>query len=129
MKNKAVDLDILSRSFEMKLLAATGYKFNFERCSVCGSKITTSNYLSFQYAGGICDKCNKSHGTIISHPAYSVLRFLNKSPIENISRVTVSQKIKNEIYKILSVFIANNYSKKPKSLELFNYLKGSELNE
>ena len=43
IKSKAIDLEILARSFELKLLESTGYGFNFDRCSVCGKKINTSN--------------------------------------------------------------------------------------
>ncbi|MCY6371810.1 DNA repair protein RecO [Clostridium ganghwense] len=126
LKSKAVDVEVLARMFEMKLLDVTGYRFNFERCSVCGKKIATSNYISFQYHGGICNECERNNGTIISYPAYNILRFLNKTPVENINRIAVSTEFKEEIYKVLNIFISQNYAKKPKSLEIFNCLKGSE---
>ncbi|WMJ82438.1 DNA repair protein RecO [Clostridium sp. MB40-C1] len=129
LKSKAVDLEILARSFELKILKATGYAFNFDRCSLCGNKLSTSNYISFQYNGGVCADCNKTNGIKISYPAYNILRFLNKTPIENISRISASQELKNEIHKILDIFISQNYSRKPKSLEFYNYLKRSDCNE
>ncbi len=129
LKSKAVDFENLTRCFEMKLLDATGYRFNFDRCCICGKRVTTCNYISFQYHGGICTECNRVNGMVISYPAYNVLRFLNKTPIENINRISVSDEIKKEIYKILDIFISHSYTRKPKSLQIFNYLKGSEYNE
>nr|WP_272507374.1 DNA repair protein RecO [Clostridium aestuarii] len=122
IKNKAVDLEILTRCFEMKLLKFTGYGFDFDRCSICGKKIISSNYISFQYHGGICRNCRRSNGTNISYTGYSILRFLNNIELENINRISIPREVKNEIYKILNIFISQSYSKKPKSLEIFKYL-------
>jgi len=129
MKNNVVDLEVLARTLELKLLRATGYGFQLENCSICGDKINKSNYLSIQYHGGTCNKCNKVNGISISYGAYNVLKFLDRSPIENIPRISLSDDLKKEIYKILNIFISQNYSKQPKSLEIFNYIKRSEQDE
>ncbi|MCD3197786.1 DNA repair protein RecO [Clostridium botulinum] len=123
IKNKAMDLEILARTFELKLLNATGYGFDFEKCCICGKKINKSNYLSIQYYGGVCSDCTRSNGLNISYGAYAVLKFLYKTSIENAHIISVSNEVKGEIYKVLDMFISQSYSKKPKSLEIFNYLK------
>ncbi|QGU96836.1 DNA repair protein RecO [Clostridium bovifaecis] len=123
MKNNAADLEILARALELKLLRSTGYGFEFENCSICGNKINKSNYLSIQYHGGTCNECNKVNGISISYGAYNVLKFLDRSLIENIPRISLSDDLKKEVYKILNIFISQNYSRQPKSLEIFNYIK------
>ncbi|KEH97028.1 DNA recombination protein RecO [Clostridium botulinum C/D str. BKT12695] len=129
LKNHAMDLEILARTFEFKLLKATGYGFDFEKCCICGKRINKSNYLSIQYYGGVCDSCEKTGGVNISYAAYGVLKFLYKTSIENAHIISASNEVKGEIYKVLDMFISQSYSKKPKSLEIFNYLKRSEYNE
>ncbi|GAB6149264.1 MULTISPECIES: DNA repair protein RecO [Clostridium] len=129
LKNQAMDLEILARTFELKLLKATGYGFDFEKCCICGKRINKTNYLSIQYYGGVCDNCEKTGGFKISYAAYGVLKFLYKTSIENAHIISVSNEIKEEVYKVLDMFISQSYSKKPKSLEIFNYLKRSEYNE
>ena len=123
IKNKVMDLEILARTFELKLLNASGYGFDFQKCCICGKKINKSNYLSIQYYGGVCSDCTRNNGLNISYGAYAVLKFLYKTSIENAHIISVSNEVKGEIYKVLDMFISQSYSKKPKSLEIFNYLK------
>jgi DNA repair protein RecO (recombination protein O) len=52
-----------------------------------------------------------------------------KMSFENIYRVSLTHEVKEELYKILSIFISQNYFKKPKSLETLYYLKGVNKNE
>lgn len=122
MKNNAVDIETLARAFEIKVLQATGYAFNFDYCCMCRKKITSSNYISLQYSGGVCKECEKNNGTYISYAAYNALKYLSKIPLENVYRVTLSKEIKKELYKTLCLIIEQNYLRRPKSLETLNYL-------
>ena len=129
MKNEAADIEILARAFEVKLLEVTGFSFNLENCAVCRKKLNTSDYISLQYGGGICSSCERTNGIYVSNAAFNALRFLSKMSFENIYRVSLSDQLKEELYKILSLFISQNYFKKPKSLETLYYLKGVDKNE
>jgi DNA repair protein RecO (recombination protein O) len=121
MKNNAVDIETLTRTFEIKILQATGYGISLENCCICKKKINSSNYLSIQYSGGICGECNKFNGISVSYATYNALKYLSKVPLENIYRVALSKEIKKELYKILFLTISQNYARKPKSLEILNY--------
>lgn len=120
MRNGAVDLNILARAFEIKLLKATGYGVSLENCAVCGNKINSSNYISFQFYGGICSNCEKQYGTNVSVGAYNGIKFLSKVDLEKVGRLTLDEKTKIEISDILTTFIELNYRRKPKSLLLLN---------
>lgn len=123
MKNKVVDLEVLARAFELKILSHTGYGINLDECCMCGQKIDKSNYLSLQYYGMVCEKCEKRYVTKISTLAYNILKFLNKSEMEKIPRVKVSDNAKKEIENILMGIMNSNYPKKPKSLEMIKHFK------
>ena len=119
----AIDYELLIRSFELKLLKATGYGINLETCSICKRKIRTSKYINLQSYGGICENCNRDHNIHISKEAYAALKFLNKIDASRIYMMKLSDDIKKQIEKINLYFISTNYSRKPKSLEMLNYIK------
>ncbi|MBU3142423.1 DNA repair protein RecO [Clostridium sp. CF012] len=123
IKNDVMDIEILARAFETKLLKATGYGLNFEQCVRCRKKITISNNIDLQSYGPICKDCEKVNSIYISNPTYNTLKFLNNFGMDKINRIVVSKASKLELYKILSIIISQNYTRKPKSLEMFDYLR------
>lgn len=130
LKSKAIDYEMLIRAYELNVLKYTGYHINFNQCSFCHRRIESSSYISFQYHGGICGECVRDNNGIgVSKAAFNVLKFLNNTPLENIYRLNVSEDVKNEIKKILFLFISNNYSKIPKSLQMLDFIKEVEQNE
>ena len=122
IKSGVMDIEVLARAFETKVLKATGYELNFNQCSRCRKKITVSNYIDLQSYGPICRECEKLNSIYISNPTYNTLKFLNNFGMDKINRIIVSQTSKLELYKILSYIISQNYTRKPKSLEMFDYL-------
>ena len=123
IKNDVMDIEVLARAFETKLLRATGYGLNFSHCVRCRKTITMSNNIDLQSYGPICKDCEKVDSIYISNPTYNTLKFLNNFGMDKINRIAVSQTSKLELYKILSIIISQNYTRKPKSLEMFDYLK------
>lgn len=123
MKNKVVDIEILARAFELRVLKATGYGFNFNNCAECGNNIDTSNYISFQNLGGICNNCDKVNGISITYATYNILKYIFSTPLEELYRLSVSDETKKELYKVLKIIINQNYFKKPKSLQILNYIE------
>ncbi|WP_143314680.1 DNA repair protein RecO [Clostridium sp. HBUAS56017] len=123
LNTDAIDYEMLIRCFELKLLKATGYGLTLDYCTICKKKISSTNYISLSYYGGVCDACNKEHGLFISKGAYNALRFLLNTPSDKIYKLNLSNDIKKEIEKVTTLIISSNYSKKPKSLEMLNYLK------
>ena len=119
----AMDYELLIRAFELRLLNATGYGLQFDKCSICKKNINTSDYISLSYFGGVCDTCNKEYGIYISRAGFNALRFLSKTSMDKIYRLNIDKNIKKQIEKITTFIINSNYSRKPKSLEMLNYIK------
>ena len=74
LKTKALDNELLVRAFELKLMRLTGYGINFEYCGICRKRLSSSNYISLQYFGGVCHECNKEQGLFITRPAFNSLK-------------------------------------------------------
>ena len=123
LNTDALNYELLLRSFELKLLKATGYGLNLENCIVCNKKISVANYISLSQYGGVCDNCPKEHGLYLSKPAYNSIKFLMKTPMDKLYKLNLNSDLKKEISKITSYIISSNYSRKPKSLEMLNYIK------
>jgi DNA repair protein RecO (recombination protein O) len=123
LNTDAIDYEMLIRSFELKLLKATGYGLILDNCTICKKKISLTNYISLSYYGGVCEECNKEHGIYISRGTYNALRFLVKTPSDRIYKLNLSQDIKKEIGKVTTFIISASYTKRPKSLEMLNYIK------
>ncbi len=128
MDTNAIDNEILTRAFELKVLKATGYALDFNNCCICKKKISTSDYLNLTYYGGICGDCAKENGISISRAAFNSLKFLNNTPLQKVYRLNLDMEVKKEIYKVTSTIISSNYARKPRSLEMLNFLKESERN-
>lgn len=126
LQSRAVDDEVLLRTYELRVLRNTGYEINYGHCALCRKNLDQCSYISLQYFGGVCDQCNKVNGINISKAAFSVLKFLNNAPLEKIYRLKVPDNIKKEIRKLLQIFISNNYSRIPKSLQMLDFIKESE---
>ena len=123
LNTDAINYELLIRSFELKLLRITGYNLTLDNCSICRKKISSSNYISLSHYGGICDECPKEQGIFISKGAYNALRFLKNLSADKLYRLNLNQEIKDEIEKVTTFFIYNNYSRKPKSLDMLKFIK------
>ncbi|MBU5455118.1 DNA repair protein RecO [Caproiciproducens sp. MSJ-32] len=123
LNTDALDYEILIRSFELRLLKATGYGLKLDNCGICNKKISVSNYISLINYGGVCEECEKYGGIYISKPAYNSIKFLLKTSMDKLYRLNINEDIKKDIYKITNYIISSNYTRKPKSLEMLNYIK------
>ena len=123
LNTDALDYELLIRAFELKVLSATGYGLNLDFCASCRKKITVSNYISLSSYGGLCENCEKVHGIYISKPAYNSIKFLMKTPMDKIYKININDDVKKDIRKVITHIISSNYSKRPKSLEMLNYIK------
>ncbi|MBE6051640.1 MAG: DNA repair protein RecO [Clostridium sp.] len=124
LNTDAIDYELLIRAFELKLLKATGYGLTLDSCVSCKEKISVSNFISLSYFGGLCDKCRANQNALhISKGAYNALKFLMNTSSDKIYKLNLTKDIKKEIEKVTTYFISSNYSKKPKSLEMLNYIK------
>ncbi|MGL5417147.1 MAG: DNA repair protein RecO [Clostridium sp.] len=119
----AIDYELLIRSFELKLLKATGYGINLDNCAICRKKIRSSKHIHMQTFSGVCSECARNNTISISKEAYAALKFLNKIDASRIYMMKLSDDVKKEIEKVNLYFISSNYSRKPKSLEMLNYIK------
>ena len=108
------------RTFEIKLLAITGYKPQFDHCVKCGGSLSkVGNFISPE-AGGVLDKKCSIGGTFIrpiSADSIKLLRFLQESTLAKIDRLIITHLLNNEIESRLKFYIEYLLEKELKSVK------------
>lgn len=122
IENKVGDMETLIRAFEIKFLSNIGYGLNLEVCVHCGEKIKSSNYLDLSNLGMTCNKCCKNWSVRISSFTYNILRYIINSPLEKIYKVNLDSNMKEELKKITGMILEETLNRKPKSLDILNYI-------
>ncbi|MCF8010450.1 MAG: DNA repair protein RecO [Clostridiales bacterium] len=114
LSSTSMDLELLIRSFEIKLMKFSGFKPELNCCVICGESIKAKNINFSSSAGGIiCDNCKNNAGQVDSYPrgAVEVLRILLEWEITKVDRIKISTSIKKCIKKIMRDYI-NYYTEK-----------------
>lgn len=122
IENKVGDMETLIRAFEIKFLSNIGYGLNLDSCVYCGEKIRSSNYLDLGSLGMACNKCHKNWSVRISTFTYNILRYIINSPLEKIYKVNLNITMKRELKKVIEVILEETLNRRPKSLEILNYI-------
>lgn len=100
------DSKILLNYFILKLLAELGYKPELYHCQACKKKIVPdSNSFDLIQGGLVCAKCEKSRYSLtITENCIKLLRLVLEKDFNDIIKIKVKEKLKNEISKIISSF-------------------------
>nr|WP_276575995.1 DNA repair protein RecO [Oceanirhabdus seepicola] len=121
IKNSVGDIELLIRSFEVKLISSMGYHVNIEKCSECGSSFNNKIYFNNRNFSFVCKECNNSFKEV-SLICYTTLRALVNFPIEKIYRINALPEAKKEIGFITNVYLNEICCRRPKSLDMLNFL-------
>ncbi len=100
--NDGLDPLIMCNIFEIKVLDFLGVGLNLDSCVLCGSK---ANILTIDgdKGGYICVKCYQQE-FIVDKKAIELLRMYYYVDIKSISKLKISEKVKNEINNFLNTY-------------------------
>ncbi len=87
---------LVTRSFELALLDATGFRPQWRRCASCGEEVTPEDVGWSPLAGGVlCSSCHRTHpeATSIDVGVLKVLRLIQEAPYEQAARVRLGQRV------------------------------------
>jgi len=103
--DEGYDYQVISNIFELKMLDFLGIKPVVDECVNCGSKIDIVTISSYR-GGYLCKNC--THGEVITNiKTIKLLRMFYYVDISKITKLEVSENIKNE----LSQFIYDYYDR------------------
>jgi DNA repair protein RecO (recombination protein O) len=109
---------LLLRSFELKIIEASGFHPELYECVHCKEKLSSGeNFWDHVEGGVVCASCNKEnhHGIKISDEVIKFFRFIEKNDIEEIKRVKIKKEVEAESEKILTNYIESILEREIKS--------------
>lgn len=98
---EGLDEGVLTNIVELKYLSYLGISPNFDTCAICGSsKIIT---LSTEKGGFICSN-HHTNERIVSNKTLKIIRMLYYSDIDKITKLDVSNTVKEEINNFINEY-------------------------
>lgn len=99
--DEGYDPAIITNILELKYLSFLGIKPNLDSCAVCGS--TNVLTVSTNRGGFVCKNCHTNE-KILDKRTVKILRMLYYVDISKISKVNISDKIKQEIDNFINEY-------------------------
>jgi DNA repair protein RecO (recombination protein O) len=111
--------ELLSRIYEIKLMAIQGFAPEIFRCVGCGEKVGNKVYFSTLMGGILCLNCHeKDRKSInITPETISVLRKMLMMTYEELEGLHVKEYTKEQLKNISSIFISHHIDRKLKTVQ------------
>ena len=98
---------VFATNFQLKFLSQVGYLPQLQNCMVCDQKILPEANFLAPYLGGLVDKdCGRE--VLLSRPlsleAIKTLRFLVKTPIGEVCKLSLEKKLLKELFEALNFY-------------------------
>jgi len=126
--SKAIDL--LLRSFELRMLHLVGYRPELQRCVECSTPLSPgTNFFSPSAGGVLCPDCRGKHSLNrpLSLNALKVLRLLARGGTESAEAVKLSEDLAIELEGTLRQYIRYLLEQEVKSTEFLDLLRRESL--
>jgi len=119
ISNSDKSIEMIIRTYELRLMSLCGYKPRVDICACCG-KSMDFKYFGFAFNGLICGECGKNRqGTIsVSDATVSTIRYIIKSDIKRLFSFNASEIILKELKLINEIFLKEKLEKEFKSLKI-----------
>ena len=122
---RADNLDLLMRWFEMRLLECSGYMPELVNCVECRSLLEPDNHLFACDSGGVlCPNCRTaSNGALIPLPLNTMktLRFIQREArFDKVEALNVPAHIRQEMERLMRTYIRHVAEREVKSAEFVN---------
>lgn len=119
ISNSTKPLELIIRSFELRLISMIGYRPNIEGCVSCGFN-QDCLYFSFAKNGFICKECieNRDDYISLSLPTVNAIRYIITSDLKKLFSYTASEVVLKELKLLNEIYIKQKIEKEFKSLKI-----------
>lgn len=116
------DLELLSRIYEIKLMAIQGFAPEIFHCVSCGEKLSGKMRFSPALGGVLCAQCLKkdTKAVDVSREAVAALRIFIKKPYRELISLDLQENVKKQLKNALYPFILHHLDRKLKTLDFIN---------
>lgn len=120
---------LLSRAFEIKLVSMLGYEPVIKLCVGCGRDILAGQVkFNPSLGGALCPQCasQEEGGFSCARASIEVLNLLLKWEFENLTKLKVDARTRDEIQFLLNKYIEYYLEHRLKSVKFLNLLQKNE---
>ncbi|MFH1856288.1 MAG: DNA repair protein RecO [Candidatus Omnitrophota bacterium] len=121
-----MDVRILARAFELKLLSLSGFKPKIDSCLKCSALVKDKAFFNFSEGGLLCPDCaakiRQTH-TIIKQEILFFMHLLEYKDLFEIIRLKITPRIHKDLILIIHQFMNIHIEKKFKSLDFVRQLE------
>ena len=108
--------EMLSRAFEMKLLAHSGFMPELRLCILCRKALSERVSPRFERGGFVCEACQRpSPSRALSRGTVASLGYLADSELSRLSRVHLTDGVWDQVEGLLEKFLEFYLEEKPRS--------------
>jgi len=101
-------LHLVTRTFELELLAATGFRPEWRDCIGCGSTVSAERATWSALGGGVvCAACRERHADAlaIDSTVLKVLRAFQDGPYEEAARIRLSSELAGALERVMHMLM------------------------
>jgi len=122
-------LDLVLRSFEMRLIDALGYRPQLDECAGCGSSLQpVPNGWNAAAGGAVCPDCLRetSPSRPLSVNALKMLRLLQRNDYADVARVKLTPTLAEELERHLRDYLLYVLERDVRSVRFLETLRRSQ---
>lgn len=97
-------MHLVTRTFELELLAATGFRPEWRTCIGCGDAVSADRATWSALSGGVvCPRCRERHEDVlaIDSTVLKVLRAIQDGPYEEAARIRLSGDLAGALERVM----------------------------
>ena len=125
--NDGGDPRLCQRYFELHVLDLAGYRPQLYRCLGCDNWVEpAANRFDIAAGGLYCPSCcerSHEHGLAVTVGAQKVMRFLQRSQIEQCRRLVLSPPLHDELEALLGAYMRQVLDRAPKSVRFIEAVR------
>lgn len=106
-----VNPKVLLVKFLLDYLSISGYKLDFDECSVCHSNNFDKMFLDFNMNGFVCPVCRTADSFLVAPPVLSTFKMIDNLPNERLSVVKVKDEYIKQALSLLEGYIGATMAK------------------
>ncbi|MBU4484867.1 DNA repair protein RecO [bacterium] len=110
--------EMLIASFEIKILALSGYKPSLGKCVICGNFVEKKEaYFLYEHGGVVCEDCKHPQmlGDLYPKATFAVVEKLLYTPMIDAAKRIIPKNIEKSVNKLLDAYINRTLNKDLKS--------------
>ncbi len=122
--SKNLDLDLIKLTFQIKLMALSGYAPHLSNCVSCGEVLKGKIKFSIENGGTLCSNCFHldPYGKRISGEEISIISYILYNPLSALSKLEIKNTFLRQLNNIMDTYVSKYLEKSFHTLDFLNII-------